>query len=69
LRSAIAIVALFIVGAPAVAFLLTALVCAGAAPVFGSFCGHNAYIPLLGFTVAAWLALVIGVALRSGRGK
>ena len=69
MRSAIAIVALFILGAPAVAFLLTALVCAGAAPVLGTFCGHNAYIPLFGFTVAVWLVLAFGVALRSGRGK
>jgi hypothetical protein len=67
MRQVLAIAALFLVGGPALALAITALGCAGADPVLGVFCGHNAYIPLFGFTVVAWLALVVGIAVRSGR--
>lgn len=63
----IVIAALFLVGAPVSGWLLTSIGCAGASPFLGAFCGHNSYIPLFGFTVAVWLALVAGIALRSGR--
>jgi hypothetical protein len=67
MRQGLAIAALFLVGAPAAGWLLTALGCVGAEPLLGSFCGHNGYIPLFGFTVAAWLVLVVAIAVRAGR--
>jgi hypothetical protein len=50
-----------------VGYLLTWVGCAGVNPMLGAFCGHNGYIPLFGFTVVAWVALAVVIALRSGQ--
>ena len=52
---------------PLIAYLSVWAACAGADPLLGVFCGHNAYIPLAGVTALVWLSLIVWVSLRSGR--
>jgi hypothetical protein len=64
-RTALVIVAVICAG-PAIGLVITWLGCAGANPMMGVFCGHNAYIPLLGFTFIGWVAVALFASSRSG---
>jgi hypothetical protein len=59
---------LFLFVAPAVAFMLTALLCAtaGAVSVRAGVCSQHAFIPVVGFTLLIWLALGAAWVWRAG---
>jgi hypothetical protein len=54
-----------IVGGPALAFFVLFSGCDGPSPMFGTMCGHNILISLIGFTILAWLLLAVCAALFS----
>jgi hypothetical protein len=52
-----------VAGGPALAFLVLFAGCDGPSPVFGTACGHNILVSLVGFTLLAWLVLGVCATL------
>lgn len=52
---------------PIFAFVVLAVGCAGPWQLLGVWCGHNAPLSLIVFSVAGWLVVVGSVAVIAGR--
>ena len=52
---------------PVFAFVVLALGCAGPWQLLGVWCGHNAPLSFIVFSVAGWLAVAGAVAVIAGR--